>query len=800
MPRGYLPPMKATHVLAGLILLISGSAFAIEKSQALEPMETYRQLRTFTLSQQRIHLNNVSMNRDRIHLIWSGDIYPAAPINGKQYGAVFIGHGQLSVDAWSVFEKASVQRFLKSDHVEVDFTTAVLRFTDDTLDVLTKGAEVGSGTSSTAQKLASELDTQILHETGLNLSARTLAAVANHDTPGFFFAQFSGGKRGTFSALIDHQTTSLQDAFGINGGEKGMLFQYAGVLGGIDIWTTFYDEQDFQNGRVLYSSAFDLVRIPEYRMQIDLREADRWIRNNAEMDLVALRADIQIIPMSLNEALPEINDQRLKKGIRVTAASLSDGQAIGFIQEPWDAGVVLVLPQPMRKDERVTVKLQMQGEHSFNTWQEAFHYPLSTETWYPRHGYLSRSQFDVTFLHKHNTLVASVGERIREEPFEGKDRLTEWKTVEPVALTSFAVGPFERHSDSVTVAGAKIPVEFYSAPSSYAAIKEDFILAELANGVAFFSQLFGSFPYSRLGAVYFPYNFGQGFPTMILLPQSGSAGLRQFSFTSHEISHQWWGDLVAWRSYRDQWLSEGFAEYSAALYASRRDNPKRALDLVKNMRMEIRLPPRTDTGVASGKLYEIGPLTVGHRLSSRRTGGAYSALVYSKGALVLRMLHFLFTDAASGDDQGFYKLMKQFVADNHNHAATTEGFFASAADAFAQSSVGKRCRLSDLNWFLNEWVYGTALPSYRLEYSTEPQPGGATMVSTTLYQEGVADDWVMPLPVVFTFDRGQQARGTICAQGTKTTAKFKLPAQPKQISLDPDLWVLADKTEVSKAK
>ena len=38
-------------------------------------------------------------------------------------------------------------------------------------------------------------------------------------------------------------------------------------------------------------------------------------------------------------------------------------------------------------------------------------------------------------------------------------------------------------------------------------------------------------------------------------------------FMAHEIAHQWWGQAVGWQNYHDQWLSEGFAQYFAALYA-----------------------------------------------------------------------------------------------------------------------------------------------------------------------------------------------------------------------------------------
>ena len=796
-----LPALERSILALCASLLASTFCFGVESTAAPAPLALYEQLRAFQLGDKHVHVEHLAMNRDRVRLEWTGDFFPETATGGKVYGAVFVGHGRMTVEPTSAFEITSVRRFLKSDQVDEDFTTAVLRFTDDTYDLIAHLPQSAGAAPSSAQKLASELDGHLVRETGLNLSARLASAVANNDEPGVFFAEFSGGKRGRFCALLDHQMRSLQSAFGINGGEKGLLFQYQGELNGVDIWTAFYSERDFHNGRVSYADAANLVSIPDYRMQVDLREANHWLRATMELDLVGLKNGIQVIPMALNEGLGENYDERLKKGLRVRNASLSDGTPVGLIQDNWEGGFSLILPHILDAGQKITVKLRLEGEHSFMTWQEAFDYPLSTETWYPRHGYLQRSRFDVVFLHKAKTLVISVGDRTREEAGpDGKGMLTEWVTQDPVALTSFAVGPFERHTDTAKVGERKVPIEFYSAPSGYAAIKEDFVVAELMNGVNYFSHFFGDYPYQRLGAAYFPSFFGQGFPTMLLLPVQGQSGLRYFSFISHEVSHEWWGDLVAWRSYRDQWLSEGFAEYSAALYSSRRENPKRALDLVKDMRRELQNPPVTDTGVAPGKLYEVGPLIMGHRLSSRRSGGAYTALVYGKGALTLRMLHFLFSNPVDANDDAFFKMMKDFVDANRNGSASTESFFALASERFAQTPIAKKYGLTDLNWFLQQWVYRADMPSYRLEYHFEPRPEGGVLLLGTLFQDGVPDNWVMPLPMLMDFGGGKVARGTVCARGPKTEIKIGLPSEPKQALLDPDLWVLSNNSSQSKTK
>ncbi len=774
------------------------------EGEGSSPLALYEQLKQFQLGQEMVHVESLSLPRDRIELTFTGDFYFAAPVRGKAHGAVFLGNGRLRVEPWSVFEKENVQRLLKAEMVEATFTRAVLRFTDDTYQRLkAAGRTAGGSDRERAQKLAAELEECLLRETGLNLSARLAVAVLNGDEPGFFFAEFDGGNRGRFSALLDHQTRVLGSVFDVNGGEKGLLFQYrGGPIYGNDVWTAFYNCADFQRGRVDYSDVFDLIAIPEYQMEVDLRDPGNWLRVTAEMEVLPLRGGLQWIPMNLNEGLGEYEDARRKKGMRVVEAVLADGSAVGVVQEEWETGFSLVLPRALGERESVRVKLRLEGKDTLTSWRYHFHYPRSTTTWYPRYGYLGRSRFDLTFRHSKNYRVISVGERVQEGPAEGEEKewVTRWVMKEPVALVTFSVGQFERHLENAEVGGEKVPVEFYSLPGSVLPVKEDFVLAELVNGVHYFGALYGDYPYGRLGAVFFPASFGQGFPTLLLLPVQGYARTREFAFLAHEGAHQWWGNIVGWRSYRDQWLSEGFADYSGVLYTAKREKAQAAMELVKAMRRSLEEPPRTDTGVGSGKLFEVGPLILGHRLSSRATGGAYNALIYNKGALVLRMLHFLFSNPADGNDAAFYAMMKDFVSRHRNGWATTESFFQVASEHFARSPLGQKYGLRDLEWFQRQWVFQTGWPSYRLDYWFEPRPGGGVVLKGTLHQEGVPQNWFMPLPLVLEFSGNRVARGTVHALGPSTPVEIPLPEEPKAVQLDPQLWVLSQKVSEKKVR
>ncbi len=92
-----------------------------------------------------------------------------------------------------------------ADAVESDFSTAVLRFSDDTFEQLGQKPAPAQADANT-QKLARDLEARVLKETGANLSARIALSILNQEKPGFFFASFDGGKRGRFALVLDYQT------------------------------------------------------------------------------------------------------------------------------------------------------------------------------------------------------------------------------------------------------------------------------------------------------------------------------------------------------------------------------------------------------------------------------------------------------------------------------------------------------------------------------------------------------------------------------------------------------------------
>jgi peptidase M1-like protein len=780
-------------------VMLTTPAICAQENLSAKSKQVYDQIKAFSLTGGSAEVVGLTLKRDRAEMAFDGTFYFAAPVEGRVTGAVFIGQGRFRAEVPpGDFEKENVRRLLGADIIESDFKTAVLRFTDDTFDYIGRSRREGGATSERAQKLAAEIDARMLKETGANLSSRLALSMLNAEKPGLFFANFDGGKRERFSFLIDYQNRLPVANFDLNGGEKGLIFSYRRSLFGNDVWMAFYGLEDYERRVVDYSDVNDLIDITHYEMDADLREHKSRLRLTARLAMEVRYSNLRAISFQIGESLGEYDNLRLKKQMRLKSVR-SGGAELAAVQEDWEGGLTVFLPGAARMGQKLNLDFDLEGDFMYDVESLGnCSYPASNTSWYPRHGYLDRARFDLTFYHRKRLRVASIGVRLGEEPVsDDKETLvTKYRMEQPVALVTFALGPFERHKQMVKWdrGGEPIPVEFNSLPGSYLPIKEDFIVAELDNSLRYFSVMFGKYPYPTFGAAFHPFGFGQGFPSLLMIPPTDRASKYTYSFIAHETAHQWWGNIVSWRSYRDQWLSEGFAEYSGILYTGFREGNKARDDLIRQTRQSLKEPPVTTTGIGKGRLVDVGPIILGHRLNTSKTFGAYQALIYNKGALVLRMLHFLMSNPADGNDRAFFAMMTDFVERYRDKFASTDDFRMVANEHFAKTPIAQKYKLKDLNWFFKQWVYQTELPSYQLEYQTQAQADGSVLVSGTVTQENVPEGWFMPLPLRFSFDGDQVARGTVAAAGPKTPFQLKLPMKPKKVELDPADWILSEKT------
>jgi hypothetical protein len=779
-----------------LVAFIIGTSSALAQDGAgSKDKQTYNQIKAFALTGGSAQVNALVLKKDRTQITLTGTVYLGESINGQPTGAVFIGEGKFMAETPpNEFEKDNVKRLLGAENIESDFKTAVFRFTDDTPTQF--GQAQPGPANDRAQKLALETEARLLRETGANFPARVAMSVLNGEKPGFFLATFDGGRRGRFSLVLDYQNRIPVSNFGINAGEKGLIWAYNTGIYGTEVWLAFYGLDDYQRGNVAYSDANDQIDISHYRMDIDVRESSKRMRLLTHVVAEALQPNVRLVNFKVGESLGEYDNQRLKKQMRVKSVKVA-GTDVDVLQEDWEGGFTVLLPQTLKPTDKIEFDMDLEGDFMQDTeYCKDCHYPRSNETWYPRHGYLDRASYELTYRHSKRLRIASVGARLSEAlDADDKDAaVTKYKMDAPVALITFALGPFKRHNDTIKweKGGAPIPLEFNSLPGDLAAIKEDFILAELNNSVRYFTVLFGNYPYPVFGASFHPFGFGQGFPSMLMIPPTDRASKYTYAFVAHETAHQWWGNIVAWRSYRDQWLSEGFAEYSGILYTGLRESRGAREDLLNQLRASLKEPPQTLTGVGKGRLVDVGPIILGHRLNSSKTFGAYQTLIYNKGALVLRMLHYMLSDPTNGNGQPFFDMMTDFVERYRNKTASTDDFRAVVNEHFAKTPIAKKYGMANLNWLFRQFVYQSEFPSYEMQYKVTTQPDGKVFLTGTITQKNAGENWVMVLPVRVGFGGDKSGMGTVIVQGASTPFQIPLPAAPSKVQLDPERWILAE--------
>jgi len=264
-----------------------------------------------------------------------------------------------------------------------------------------------------------------------------------------------------------------------------------------------------------------------------------------------------------------------------------------------------------------------------------------------------------------------------------------------------------------------------------------------------FSELFGPCPYERINLAVIEGRLpgGHSPPGMVVLarrPAFIRTSLRDdptnFSdvpgfFLAHELAHQWWGHGVATQNYRERWLSEGFAQYAALLWAQGAHGEKEFQAVLERMgRWAIRKS-------------EWGPISLGYRLGHvKGDSEAFRALVYDKAAYVLHMLHGLVGRQAFG--AALRDLQTRFR-------------FAKAGTADVREALEAASR-QPLEAYFEQWIHGTRLPTLSFGQRPEAVPSG--------YRVGVevkARDLPGPLPLELT----------VFHAGGRTSRRVTLPVE-----------------------
>ena len=724
-----------------------------------------------------------------------GSISFLPPVQGRVTMGVFVGEGELQLAPIIGTELDYLRKLTRQEMVKEQFDKAVLCFTDDSYNEI-KSHSTAGGDPSHASGVLSSFHDRVRVRGESNLEAEILADLYNPRYPGFFQAYIFGRKHHDLRYGVQPRGAS-----GFLGPEEVILVNEdrGGDEGGI--WYLAHRESEYRNRTASSEEDKRTIDAEHYKIETVIDSGEK-LTATAELSFTALVDGERVLHFGLLPAL------------RVTRVTLEDRE-VDYIQEKEkeDGSFNVVLPAPLVKGNKYKIMVEYQG-HKVVEDAGGGNFSVGARTsWYPSvNAFNDRATFDLTFKVPKRYVVVGVGKMVKEWTEEGF-AASQWVSDIPLAVAGFNYGLYKKKQ--IVDPETKYTIESYvtAEPPAYLRRFEELgsmspaslansAIVEAQNSVRIFSKYFGDAPYGRIAITQQPaFNFGQSWPTLVYLPVSAFLDSTQrymimgginsrfndfvYEVGSHEVSHQWWGHMVGWASYHDQWLSEGFASFSAGLYLQLTEKtPDKYIHYLDEARK--RILDKNEFGIAPN---DAGPVWMGLRLSTPKMRQGYRNVVYPKGGYILHMLRQIMYDNKTGD-KAFIDMMHDFVQSRFNENASTESF-----KRFVEKHMTRTMDLDKngkMDWFFNEWVYGSEVPSYHLEYSIEPENTGKFLANITLTQSGVSDRFAMPVPIYVEVDGKPFRLGEAAMVGNSTLPfKVRLDKKPKRVMINAYHDVLA---------
>ncbi len=809
--------------MAGILaaLLAGMFALALAQARAQAPTDAHQlidELNNVSLDPTQVFvLRHAQIARDRVRIYFNrGFIGFFPPVAGQVTGAVFSGEGEVLLVPPNASEKRNLAEFTGAAVLEEPFKSAYLCFTDRTAEELRAFArrpdpddpDQPGGFAGEWGPIARLLNP--------DHAARVLQdLLGDRDFP-YFYARFQGTNLGVFEVTVDER---LPEAVVVDSPRRSHGRLYG------DVWCSFASAASRAKMPLLLESP-TVVRA--YKIQTRIQE-DHSLEGRAELEVESQSSADRVLMFELSRRLEvvEVRDERGRE-LEVFPQRAREESRAAERGNDW---IVVVLPSAHPRGERFRLFFAYRGQVIADLGNGVL-YVGARGSWYPNPGSGLRASYDLTFRYPERLTLVATGSRVDQVSSDGFTQ-GRWVSDGVIPVAGFNLGAY----DSRVRRNGNETVEVYATRRAEPALDREQIVVEPMNpplpgrpgsrrlptvlfpraepppapsalldlvaeratrALQYFKTLFGPFPYPRLAISQVPGGVGQGWPELVYLPtlaffpeaqrlrMAQGAGAKREGFAddtmlAHEIAHQWWGNQLGWKTYRDQWLSEGFSSYAAALFlAHEKDGEKRLREILRAYRQDLMSKTPEGRTIESG-----GPVWLGVRLSNSLNPEGYSNIVYKKACWIVHMLRMLMADPKTGSDDRFFKMLRDFTAAYRGTNPSTEDF-ARHAEKYLTPEADLE-RTGRLDWFFDEWVYGTGIPTYQVESSLRRAGRNQFVAQGAIRQSGVSPDFEMLVPVVALYGRERRVplgRVVVTDQGGKF--RFVLSSQPTRVTVDED--------------
>ncbi len=842
---------KGWRIAAAIWLAVSALRFAMGQNPPEKPAEAlYLQLGQVGLDPARVYkVRGASIERTAIHIsLEDGTIGFTQDVMGHITGAFFEGDGEVLITPESAVERRSLALFTGMAILEEHFATAYFRFNDDMAGELRPDLRApedpedfvkrwGDAAKNLAQTDATRLlvtFSRLLPQAGgadspQNPNPKNLNLMGRNEDR-FFRARVQGTKLGVFDLLFDTLAAEEVEAGQAKTTQDGAMYY--------DVWTSFspvppgakYGNPGSTSAPGNPGPREDWVAARRYTIKTEVQPPKR-IHADARVQLEVKQGGTRTLLFELARSL-DVESVKL------------DGKAVEFIHNPAVEGTQLsrrgndilavILPEPAGDGQKLDLEFEYGGEVLAEAGSGLL-YVGARGTWYPNRG-MAMADFDLEFTYPDGWTLVATGNPTPIASTAAKtngEQISRWVSDRPIPLAGFNLGKYKM----ATMQAGNVTVETYATqgveknfpsahieviepnplnphprgaevivPSRPSPAQNEATVGEAAGrAIQYYSERFGPYPYKSLKLTQMPGRDSQGWPGLVFLSSyaflgelerqelhfESSRALIQQMIPAHETAHQWWGDLIPWTSYRDQWFSEGLANYCALMMLQEK-NPAGFREIMERYRKD--LIEKNKDGMAP---MDAGPVTLGVRLVSSRFPEGYEAISYGRATWLFHMLRTMLKDAAvQGGHQAPGGADEPFVRALHRVRQRYEGRSISTRelmDAFAEDLPpalrfeGKK----SLDWFVDGWVNGTSLPRLELKAVKFTPKGAGSVVTGTILQKDAPEDLVTSVPV-YAVVAGKQTvlLGRVFADGEESSFRVVAPAGTHKIILDPNGTIL----------